>query len=234
MKFIKYSLIVLLSVVVSSIYSCKKDKDSDTIELPGTSTIVTDINGNVYPIVQIGSQTWMAENLKTSTFADGSVIPNVTSGDSWIQLSTPAWCNYDNSAANDVNYGKLYNWFTVADPRNVCPSGWHVPTDAEWTDLTDYLGGLNGAGEKMKTTTGWQGTNTGATNESRFSGLPGGGRLDNGGGNFCCVGASGHWWSSSESSTTEAWDRLLNFGGGNVLRNDYSKEYGFSVRCIKD
>lgn len=199
----------------------------------GDSTSVTDIDGNEYPIVQIGDQCWTAENLKTTRFADGSVIPNVTSVDSWINLSTPAWCNYENSPANDITYGKLYNWFTVADPRNVCPTGWHVPTDAEWTVLTDYLGGQDVAGGKMKTTSGWQSPNTGATNESGFSGLPGGFRYDYGG-DFGSIGYYGYWWSSSESSASAAWYRFLFYNNDYASRNSSYKQGGFSVRCLRD
>ena len=194
---------------------------------------VTDIDGNIYLTVLIGNQQWMAENLKTTRFADGTEIPNVLNNAAWGSLDTPAWCNYENSAANDITYGKLYNWFAVADPRNVCPTGWHVPTDAEWTVLTDYLGGQYVAGGKMKTTTGWQSINIGATNESEFSGLPGGHRdYDND--VFTNVGGSGTWWSSSESSTTDAWYRFLVYTNDNAYRSSSSKHGGFSVRCLRD
>lgn len=202
---------------------------------------VTDIDGNEYPIVQIGDQCWTAENLKTTRFADGSVIQNITESLAWlysdtvafVYLNTPAWCNYDNSAANDIIYGKLYNWFTVADPRNVCPTGWHVPTDAEWMVLTDYLGGQDVAGGKMKTTTGWQSPNFGATNESGFSGLPGGERSINDG-NFYTVGLWGDWWSSSESSAASAWDCYLDKDNAGAFVGSTFKQNGFSVRCLRD
>jgi len=199
-------------------------------ELFGT---VTDIDGNVYPTVLIENQFWMAENLKTTRFADGSVIPNVTDGNVWEQLTTPAWCNYNNSSANDIIYGKLYNWFTVSDPRNVCPAGWHAPTDAEWTTLTNFLGGQTVAGGKMKSTTGWPSPNTGATNESNFSGLPGGYRGVNLG-TFGNVGTNGYWWSSSENAPTTAWLRYLYYGYGNADRGTFTKQAGLSVRCLRD
>jgi len=194
---------------------------------------VTDIDGNVYPTVLIGNQFWMAENLKTTRFADGSVIPNVTDTTAWTQLSTPAWCNYNNSLANDIIYGKMYNWFTVSDPRNVCPAGWHAPTDAEWTILTDFLGGLSVAGGKMKATTGWQSQNTGATNESNFSGLPGGYRFNNNGA-FAFVGGIGAYWSSSENDSGSAWHLYLFFDNGNANRFNTNKPDGLSVRCLRD
>jgi uncharacterized protein (TIGR02145 family) len=194
---------------------------------------VIDVDGNVYATVVIGTQTWMAENLKTSKFADGSVIPNVNNGD-WMFLSTPAWCNYDNSAENDITYGKLYNWYTVADPRNLCPAGWHVPSDAEWTTLTTFLGGTSAAGGKMKTTSGWDAPNTAATNESGFSGLPGGYRNRNTG-SFLSVGGSGNWWSSSETTLTPfALYRKLIYTNGNAGWSTSEKPNGFSVRCLRD
>ena len=194
---------------------------------------VTDIDGNIYPTVLIGNQWWMAENLRTPTYANGEPIPNVTDNTAWSQLSSGAWCNYNNNTVNDSIYGKLYNWFTVADPRNVCPTGWHVPTDAEWTVLTDFLGGNTIAGGKMKTTTGWVAPNTGATNESGFSGLPGGYRSLNNGG-FTNVGGYGNWWSSTESSTGSAWFRYLSYNNSAAYRNDGNEQNGFSVRCLKD
>jgi len=194
---------------------------------------VTDIDGNIYPTVLIGNQFWMAENLKTTRFEDGSIIPNVTDNAAWPQLSTPAWCNNNNSLANDIIYGKLYNWFTVSDPRNVCPAGWHAPTDAEWTILTDFLGGTSVAGGKMKTTTGWQSPNTSATNESNFSGLPGGYRSP-ANGTFYSGGYGGNWWSSSESGTGSAFYRGLAYGGGGASRFSGNKQNGFSVRCLRD
>jgi uncharacterized protein (TIGR02145 family) len=199
----------------------------------GGTTSMTDASGNEYPVVQIGNHCWTKENLRTSNYADGSLIPNVTSDVAWAGLNSGAWCNYENSAANDLTYGKLYNWYTVADPRNVCPTGWHVPTDAEWVVLTDFLGSESVAGGKMKTTTGWQSPNTAATNGSGFSGLPGGNRYYYDG-TFGSFGNTGSWWSSSESSTTFAWFRFLGYNNGFAYRVSDGKQYGFSVRCLKD
>jgi uncharacterized protein (TIGR02145 family) len=192
---------------------------------------VSDIEGHIYQTVLIGNQIWMAENLRTATYANGEPIANVTDT-TWTQLSTGAWCHYDNNTANDAIYGKLYNWYTTVDPRGLCPAGWHVPTDAEWTVLTDYLGGESVAGGKMKTITGWNAPNTSATNESGFSGLPGGFRSINTG-TFYSVGLSGSWWSSS-GSTALAWYRNLGYNNGNAYRNDNNKRFGLSVRCLRD
>ena len=199
----------------------------------GGITSITDIDGNVYPVVEIGSQCWTKENLKTTKYVDGSVIPNITDSAQWIGLTTGAWANFDNSPANDVTYGKLYNWYTVADPRNLCPKGWHVPTDAEWITLTSFLGGELIAGDKMKTTTGWQAPNTDATNESGFSGLPGGFRYDYDG-TFGSVGTTGYWWGSSESSPNDVWERYLYYGSGIAYRSYGNKRFGLSVRCLRD
>ncbi|MEZ5173884.1 MAG: FISUMP domain-containing protein [Bacteroidia bacterium] len=197
---------------------------------------VTDIDGNTYPTVLIGNQWWMAENLRTSTYANGEPIDNVTDNTAWGGLSTGAWCHYGNNTANDTIYGKLYNWYTTVDPSGLCPAGWHVPTDAEWTVLTDYLGGLSVAGVKMKTATGWNdylGQNGNGTNSSGFSALPGG-FLYAYDGLFYSVGYYGRWWSSSESSPTSAWKRYLLHFDSSALRGDYGKRSGLSVRCVKD
>jgi len=197
----------------------------------GSSTSVTDIDGNVYQAIQIGNQVWSKENLRTTKFSDGSIIPNVTSNAEWIVLNSGAWCNFENNPSYDSTYGKLYNYSAVADPRNVCPTGWHVPTDAEWTVLTDYLGGLSIAGGKMKATSFWQAPNTGATNESGFTGLPGGSRSSSVGG-FGAWGTIGWWWSSSY-----AWYRALGYEYGYVNRINGAAGYtraGLSVRCLKD
>ena len=202
------------------------------IELYGS---VTDINGNIYPTILIGSQWWMAENLRSSSYANGDTVPNVTDSTAWTQLSTGAWCYYENNTANDATYGKLYNWYTIADPRGLCPTGWHVPADTEWTLLTDYLGGLSVAGGKMKSmgTQNWQSPNTSATNESGFSGLPGCSRL-NYNGMFSISEIRAYYWSLTESSIGGVWVRLLVYNGGEVYRNNDSKKNGYSVRCLKD
>ncbi len=194
---------------------------------------VSDIEGNIYPTVLIGNHWWMAENLRTATYANGEPIVNVTVNNTWSQLTSGAWCHYENNTASDAIYGKLYNWYTTVDPRGLCPSGWHVPTDAEWTVLQTYLGGNIVAGGKLKATTGWNAPNGEATNESGFSGLSGGLRsYDNGA--FSAVGGNGCWWSSTESSSTSAWSRLLNYNAGNASRYGTNKRYGLSVRCLRD
>jgi uncharacterized protein (TIGR02145 family) len=192
--------------------------------------------GYTYATVVLGNgQEWMAENLRTSTYANGDPIPNVTDNTAWTQLTTGAWAHYDNNASYENPYGKLYNWYAVSDPRNVCPTNWHVPTDGEWTVLTDYLGGESVAGGKMKSTGTqyWQDLNTGATNESGFSGLPGGNRNNNDG-SFNALGGNGYWWSASESGAEGAWFRFLNYLDADIYRYSNFKRFGFSVRCLRD
>ncbi len=199
---------------------------------------ITDVEGNSYKTVYIGTQQWMAENLKTSKYSDGTTIPNITDNTQWQNNTTGAWSYYNNDAANNAKYGKLYNWYAVSKTsngnKNVCPTGWHVPTDAEWTVLTDYLGGETVAGGKMKEvgTTSWNSPNTDATNTSLFTGLPGGNRINNG--NYYYIGGNGYWWSSTEYDTFDAWYRDLNYGLGNAYRNLDGKRIGFSVRCLRD
>jgi len=205
---------------------------------------ITDQDGNIYATIVIGTQEWMAENLRTTTYANGDPIPNITDNTEWFYPTSGAWSHYENDSQYENPYGKFYNWYAVGDSRNVCPTGWHVPTDAEWNILIGYLdpsfdpnfgGAQSGiAGGKMKSTGTqyWISPNAYATNESGFSGLPGGAR-DNGGG-FYGIGLNGFWWSASEVSSSSAWYRLLYNDNGDVYRSDALKENGFYVRCLRD
>ena len=205
----------------------------------GYGSNITDVEGNSYKTVYIGTQQWRGENLKTSKYSDGTTIPNITDNTQWQNNTTGAWAYYNNDAANNAKYGKLYNWFAVSKTtngnKNVCPIGWHVATDAEWTVLTDYLGGEIVAGGKMKEvgTTNWISPNTDATNLSLFTGLPGGYRYYYSG-YYINVGYSGNWWSSTENSTANAWNRNLNINLGAAYRSYGNKGNGFSVRCLRD
>ena len=212
------------------------DDVAQTIGKPGPN--ISDSEGNTYKTVTIGTQQWMAENLKVSKYSDGTTIPNITDNTQWSNLTTGAWSYYNNDAANNAKYGKLYNWYAVSKTtngyKNVCPTGWHVPTDAEWTVLTDYLGGTSVAGGKMKEvgTTNWKIPNTDATNTSLFTGLPGGYRVNDG--LYGYIGYDGDWWSSSEYNTFNAWYRYLGSSNGNAGRDGYDKRNGLSVRCLRD
>jgi uncharacterized protein (TIGR02145 family) len=197
----------------------------------GTLTWTTPV---FLPTVVIGTQQWMEKNLDVLTYRNGDVIPQVTDPTAWARLTTGAWCWYSNSADNGAIYGKLYNWYAVNDPRGLAPQGWHIPTDAEWTTLGTLLGGDAAAGGKMKTTgtTRWTTPNASATNESGYAGLPGGFRYYDGA--FYAVGNAGYWWSATENNSTAAWGRDLYYLDGYLFRNSFSKENGFSVRCLRD
>jgi uncharacterized protein (TIGR02145 family) len=194
------------------------------------------VDNNYYNTVLIDTQCWMAENLKTTHYSNGDDIPNVTDNTQWINLSTGAYCDYNNNANNSAVYGRLYNWFTVNDSRKICPSGWHVPEDWDWTTLTNYLGGLNVAGGKMKEAgyAHWQSPNTGADNSSGFTALPGGSRYNHDGSFGGDLGSFGYFWSSTEVSATYARHRYLTSYLFGENWYDYYKTGGCSVRCLKD
>ena len=186
------------------------------------------------PTIVIGTQQWMEKNLDVLTYRNGDIIPQVTDGTAWTALTTGAWCYYNNDPANGALYGKLYNWYAVNDPRGLAPTGWHVPTDDEWTTLATTLSGDNVAGGKMKTTgsSRWATPNAGATNESGFAGLPGG--YHNNEGPFDDVGYYGYWWSATEFYTIDAWHCWLSYFDSNLLKTPVNKGNGFSVRCVRD
>jgi uncharacterized protein (TIGR02145 family) len=197
---------------------------------------MTDQDGNVYKTITIGKQTWMAENLRTTKYRNGEAIPEIIDNTAWW-INTGAYCNYKNTRNTDTiaTYGRLYNWFAVTDSRNIAPPGWHVPTDADWTTLTTYLGGESVAGGKLKETgtTHWHSPNAGATNETGFTALPGGFR-DGSIGTFDGIGYSPYWWSSTESDSYVAWVRYIFYDISDVGRGYLYENFGFSVRCIKD
>ena len=205
--------------VASSLFTC------------GTSAVTFD--GHDYTTVEIGSQCWFAENLRSTKYNDDVAIPSGLDNAAWSSTTDGAVTIYDeggsNEATNLATYGRLYNWYAV-NTGKLCPSGWHVPTDEEWTALTTQLGGGSVAGLKMKSSASdspaWSGNNS-----SGFSGLPGGRRLN--GGNFNNVGFNGYWWSSSPYNS-DAWGRGLNSYGDYVDRSNYYQRYGFSVRCVRD
>jgi uncharacterized protein (TIGR02145 family) len=258
--------IFLVLILGSALVSCKKETtnsnnssnnttnsstcvDNPNINFKSIGTAIgksadclKDIEGNTYKVVTIGSQTWMAENLKTTKYNDGSIIQNLKDDKEWSNASsslTAAWCYYKNDSTNNVKFGKLYNWYavnrTTNGNKNICPTGWHVPTDAEWTVLTDYLGGEGISGGKMKEagSISWNSPNIDATNSSLFTGIPGG--YINNNGVSDSIGYRGYWWSSTEYNTPYAWYRSLSYKVKVTYRNYFvSKKSGISVRCIKD
>ena len=214
---------------------------------------IKEIDGNVYTEIKIGKQVWMVENLRTTKFNDGSSIANITSEEQWNDASRPGYCWYDNDIDNKNTYGALYNWYAV-ESGILCPKGWHVPSDAEWTQLKEYLiaNGYNYDGTttsnkiaiSLANAKGWfasddvgaiGNTNTAYDafrNKSGFSALPGGYRHANG--PFDDIGTNGHWWSSTQYDTSTAWLRGLSYSGSYVFRSANGKDLGFSVRCLRD
>jgi uncharacterized protein (TIGR02145 family) len=204
---------------------------------------------SVVNAVIIGEQQWMDENLNVAVYADGTAIPEVTDPTAWENLTTGAWCWYLNDAANGPIYGKLYNWYAAVgiwntasltdatQRKNICPVGWHVPSNAEWTTLANSLGGFEVAGRKMKSTgeTLWANPNVGATNESGFTALPGGRRIKTYGNSYVfeSVRELGFWWSTNESDEFGISNYLF-FSFESLTSLSYSKKAGSSVRCIKN
>jgi len=201
----------------------------------GVST-VTDYQGNVYNTVKIGDQCWLKENLRSTKYNDGTNIPNVTDNSTWANLTTPAYCWYNNDYATYGSvYGALYNWYTV-DTEKLCPIGWHVPSDTEWTQLTDYLGGESVAGSKLKEagTTHWNSPNTGATNESGFTALPAGNRSAIPIGEFININQYTFYWSSTQQDGNNAFFIYLMYNMVLSQTNNTNKVTGLSIRCLKD
>jgi len=196
------------------------------------------IDGSIVPneTVKICNQVWMTKNLDVDHYRNGDSITEVRDSILWGNLTTGAWCYYNNDPAMGAIYGKLYNWFAVNDPRGLAPEGWHIPSEEEWMELENCLGGSDIAGGKMKAicTNYWQSPNEGATNESGFYALPGGYRSYYDNGMFYEVGLDGHWWSSTEASTYTAWYWEVTYRDATIGRFDLNKVNGFSVRCIKD
>jgi uncharacterized protein (TIGR02145 family) len=197
--------------------------------------IVADTDGNVYQTVTIGTLVWMAQNLRTTKYNDGRSIPLDTTNVQWSGADTGACCFYNNdtTTANRVIYGALYNWYAV-DSGKLAPTGWHVPADSDWAKLIAHLGGESEAGGKLKEsgTAHWASPNTGATDEARFTALPGGCRLANG--TFSSIGYYGHWWSATVDDHANSWYRSLNYGYALAFNGINGKQNGFSVRCVRD
>jgi uncharacterized protein (TIGR02145 family) len=214
---------------------CSNSTDSNENTNPNTNATVTDVDGNIYQTITICNQVWAQKNLQVSHYKNGDIVPQVTDATQWKNLTTGAWCYYNNDPSTESTYGKLYNWYAVADPRGLAPVGWHVPSDAEYNTLIENcLGGFGEAGGKMKEigTTNWDSPNTLATNSSGFTALPGGYRTFSG--NFDYIRKQGNFWSTTEENATRGKFLTLLNTISNATRSDIYKFYGFSVRCVKD
>jgi uncharacterized protein (TIGR02145 family) len=224
-------LFAIVGVLSALTYSCKKSDDTN----PPAGNTVTDIDGNVYHTVTLGTQVWLVENLKSKRYKNGDTLTYIKFGKSSNIQQAGGFANYNNDTANSSTYGRLYNWYAVIDPRGLAPTGWHVPTDTEWFTLTTYLGtDVTSISGKLKETgfIHWLTPNTGATNETGFTALPGGYRAYTGA--FKDLGNYGMWWSTTELNTTSAWGRSMYFGNTSVGRGPDQKNSEFSVRCVKD
>lgn len=239
--------IFLIAVFAILISSCKHDEpkpgviDESMVNFNPDVTYetTTDQDGNEYKTVTIGTQTWMAENLRTTKYRNGEAIPEIQDSTAWVQstLKTGAYCNYKNTTnENDIKmYGRLYNWYATVDIKNLAPEGWHVADTLDWNILIKQLESATLAGGMLKETglVHWKITNTGATNETGFTALPAGYRKSTGG-SFLGMGNSSVFWTKAKKNTTDAFGyNILNNGTG-CYQVKYKFKYGFSVRCVKD
>jgi uncharacterized protein (TIGR02145 family) len=219
----KNSIFLFLTIaLVVMMFSCEKDDDNPAE--PSKN----------YDSVTIGTQVWMAKNLDVDHYLNGDSIPEVRDSAAWANLTTGAWCYYNNNPANDSIYGKLYNWYAVNDPRGLAPANWHIPDKKEWILLINYLGGDYLAAGKIKEsgTTNWYPPNVGATNESGFTALPGGWRYIDG--SFGGIGINGNLWSAHELYPMSAFGIHLKLNETIVFSGAFDKNDAFSVRCVKD
>ena len=236
--------IIPLVALVLIFAACKKE-NSNIKSLPATDNssteaVSTDIDGVTGKnSIRIGTQVWKTANLNVSRYRNGDKIPQVSDPTAWSGLTTGAWCYYNNDTANRAIYGKLYNWYAVNDPRGLAPTGWHIPSNAEWATLSAFLGGDAVSGGQLKSIgvfeagTGlWYQPNVNATNSSGFTGLPGGYRYPSG--SFQYIHSYGLWWTSTEYFANDAWYSYLYYWSGEKFSYTNSKQDGLSVRCVKD
>ena len=206
--------------------SCSADPTSTT-----ETETVTDIDGNIYQTIKIGNQLWMAENLKVTHYQNGDSIPHISSSSVWQNLESGGRCSYNNEVDSVQRSGLLYNWYAVADNRNMAPAGWHMPSDAEWQTLVDFLGGGSVAGLKTKTTSGWNDDGNGS-NSSGFSALPVGFRT--GSGSYSDHGFSARFWSSTASDSIRGWHLRLSYDSNALELRSGGRKGGYAVRCVRD
>ncbi len=222
----RISFSLLLTILICS---CSKDKTT-----PPSFGTVTDIDGNVYNTVTIGTQIWMIDNLRALHYNNGDTIQNLTDDSQWAGTASGAYCWYGNEETQHKSiYGALYNYYAVADIRNICPADWRVPALADWNILQSYLGGNTVAGGKMKEAgnTHWYAPNDGANNESNFLALPGGDRVPTG--PFELIGQLAEFWSLTDPTASTAYVFFQSFETGQLYSNQFDKKFGLSVRCIK-
>jgi uncharacterized protein (TIGR02145 family) len=223
-----FPLLVIAGLMIITLSNCSRDPEVDDQ--------VKDADGNIYQTVVISDMEWLAENLKTTRYSNGDPIGTTdpvtlnTSGETMIKYQWAA----DGDEGKVSEYGRLYTWYAVNDARNICPQGWHVATDAEWTAMISILGGDSEAGSKLKEsgTSSWEAPNDGANNSSGFTARPGGVR--NGNGTFVNIRRYGYWWTSTEALTDYGWSRVMGYTDGSANRYENNADLGFSVRCVKN
>lgn len=224
--------LITLILGITLAYSCSKSSDGNSnstdLYIPGPDVI--DIEGNLYQTVTNCNQTWTRRNLNVSKYRNGDVIPQVTDPTVWANLTTGAWCYYNNDPANGVIYGKLYNWYAINDSRGLAPLGYHIPSEVEWNSLETCLGGAVGSKMKETGTAHWLTNDPNVTNSSGFTGLPGG-QFDV---FFDEIGNKGYWWSSSAFDTSRSWAFTLPDITNVLYQENLRKNFGLSVRCVKD
>lgn len=239
-------IMILITAFAVVVNSCNKDNNDPDNPTNGRTEAIfnqnvnygtmTDQDGNTYKTITIGTQTWMAENLRTTKYRNGEPIPEVTPNTNWAYMASGAYCNYNNTTdIEDIaTYGRLYNWYTVSDSRNIAPAGWRVPTNTDWNTLVAYLGAAQAGGKLKETgTTHWTSPNTGATNESGFTALPGGCRWYPDGA-FYEIGIGGLWWTSTPYSQLEGTYLGISNDFSSTGLQNRAKQLGLSVRCVKE
>ena len=234
----KKTMFLLVGTVFVLMTRCKKDAEIVVPDINFNPSIaygsMTDQDGNIYKTVNIGTQVWMAENLRTTKYRNGLPIPEVSDATKWTGLSNGAYCKYDNDPVYVKVYGFLYNWLAVSDGKNIAPVGWHVPSDSEWLKLINYTGSEMFAGRNLKEagTAHWTCPEYGGDDIYGFTALPGGWRES--GGTVGFIGINGIFWTSSEKDVNDAWDRVIYSCYEDIPQDWAPKNYGFSVRCVKD
>ena len=225
-----YFTIASLLFLTIALSSCSNEENKTQSNVASRSSVPV-MTGKV----KIGNQIWMTQNLNVSRYRNGDIIPQVTDPGQWRDITTGAWCYYNNDPASGAIYGKLYNWYAVNDSRGLAPAGWHIPSQPEFETLTAYLGGMVFAGSKLKSVTGWQSSNTDATNSTRFTGLPGGRRWYNNflSGGCSDIGVKGCFWSSSVAGM-DAYRIDLVANASYAATIQTYRNTGCAVRCIKN
>jgi uncharacterized protein (TIGR02145 family) len=222
-----YFTITSILVLAIWITSCSNEDNKTKNNTASRPTVLVIANE-----VRIGNQIWMTKNLNVSRYRNGDPIPQVTDPTQWANLTTGAWCYYNNDPANGPIYGKLYNWYAVNDPRGLSPQGYHVPSEDDWFELTTFLGGINVSGTKMKSTILWDIPNI-STNSSNFSGLPAG--YCNYNGLFKNISKDACWWSSTTGfGPNNALYLFVVYNSSQALTTWNDKKMGYTVRCLKN